>query len=84
MALSMSIETVHGLEVPDAYHRVEALELASKSSMSFHVRAYVSADKPFVSESVHAAPYDIAGDNPIKQAYIYVKSLPEFASATDC
>jgi hypothetical protein len=28
--------------------------------------------------------YDINGENPIKQVYIYLKSLPEFAGAVDC
>jgi hypothetical protein len=28
--------------------------------------------------------YDITGENPIKQAYLYLKTLPEFATATDC
>jgi hypothetical protein len=35
------------------------------------VRDYVSA-------------YDIDGDNPIAQAYLHLKTLPEFAGATDC
>lgn len=80
----MSIETVHGLEIASAYHRVEALELTAKSSMRFLVRAYVSEGKPFASESVHVAAYDIDGENPIRQAYLHLKSLPEFESATDC
>jgi hypothetical protein len=28
--------------------------------------------------------YDITGNNPIAQAYMYLKTLPEFASAKDC
>lgn len=27
---------------------------------------------------------DLEGPNPIKQAYLHLKSLPEFADATDC
>jgi hypothetical protein len=84
MALSMSIQTVYGLEISAAYHRVEALELVTKSAMRFHVRAYVSEGKPFASESVYTAPYDIGGENPIRQAYIHLKSLPQFDGATDC
>jgi hypothetical protein len=84
MALLLTITTVHGIEIKDAYHRVEAVELTTKDSMRFHVRTYVSSDKPFACESVHVAPYDLVGENPIIQAYMHLKSLPEFASATDC
>jgi hypothetical protein len=28
-------------------------------------------------------PYDLNGPNPIKQAYLYLKTLPEFADAVD-
>jgi hypothetical protein len=29
-------------------------------------------------------PLDLNGPNPIKQAYEYLKTLPEFTDATDC
>ena len=29
-------------------------------------------------------PYDLDGENPIKQAYEYIKTLPEFEGAEDC
>ena len=38
---------------------------------------------PFNTKTYSCA-YDINGENPIKQAYLYLKTLPEFASATDC
>jgi hypothetical protein len=28
--------------------------------------------------------YDLNGPNPIKQAYLHLKTLPEFADAVDC
>jgi hypothetical protein len=84
MALSLTITTVHGIEIQDAYHRVESVNLTTKDSMRFHVRTYVSLDKPFACESVHVATYDIDGENPIRQAYEHLKMLPEFAGATDC
>jgi hypothetical protein len=28
--------------------------------------------------------YDIDGENPVRQAYLHLKTLPEFAGATDC
>jgi hypothetical protein len=33
---------------------------------------------------MHGCPYDIEGDNPIKQAYEHLKTLPEFEGAIDC
>jgi phenylalanine-4-hydroxylase len=84
MALLKTISTVHGFEAINAYHRVEAVLIDSKNSISFHVRSYVATDKPFFVEQVLNAPYSIDGLNPIKQAYEYVKTLPEFAGATDC
>lgn len=84
MALKKTVNTPHGFEAVDAYHRVEVVALIDKTAMSFHVRSYVAADKPFFAEEVLTAPYDIAGHNPIKQAYEHLKTLPEFEGAVDC
>lgn len=48
-----------------------------------------TADVVFTSgESVFTNFYDFTldldGGNPIKQAYLHLKTLPEFAGATDC
>ena len=37
--------------------------------------------EPFKTEQ-YTCPYDVAGDSPIKQAYRYLFSLPEFSQAT--
>jgi hypothetical protein len=84
MALSKSIDTQFGVPVADAYHRVEGVELLSKSDMAFSVRAYADVLCAAVADARYAIPYDIDGDNPIRQAYLHLKSLPEFAGATDC
>ena len=84
MALAKTVSTVHGFQAVNAYHRVESVRLESKTAMSFHIRSYTSVDKPFFEESVLACAYEINGDNPIKQAYDRLKTLPEFAGATDC
>jgi hypothetical protein len=84
MALSKTITTVHGFKAVDAYHRVEAVALPAKDQMTFHVRSYTSTDKPFFVEQVVSCVYDLDGANPIKQAYEYLKTLPEFEGATDC
>lgn len=84
MALAKTVSTVHGFQAVNAYHRVEAVRLESKTAISFHIRSYTEADKPFFEESVLSCVYQLNGDNPIKQAYDHLKTLPEFAGATDC
>lgn len=84
MALAKTVSTIHGFEAVNAYHRVEGVSLIGKDQVSFHVRSYMASDKPFFAEQVKTAPYEIDGDNPIKQAYKHLKTLPEFAGATDC
>jgi hypothetical protein len=84
MALAKTVSTVHGFQAVNAYHRVEAVRLIGKDQINFHVRSYASTDKPFFVESVLSCIYEIDGENPIKQAYNHLKTLPEFAGATDC
>ena len=84
MALSKTIGTVQGFQALNAYHRVEAISLIGKEQISFHVRSYTTKDKPFFVEQVMVAPYQLDGENPIKQAYANLKTLPEFSDAVDC
>jgi hypothetical protein len=84
MALSKTTTTIHGFEAVDAYHRVEAVALPNKNEITFHVRSYSDTDKPFFAEQILTAAYDLDGENPIKQAYDHLKTLPEFAGAIDC
>lgn len=84
MALAKTVSTVHGFQAVNAYHRVEALSLTSKEQINFYIRSYTSVDKPFFEERVLSCAYALDGDNPIKQAYAHLKTLPEFAGATDC
>ncbi len=82
MALTKNIELVTGINVADAYLRVEEISL-TKASLIFHLREYTEQSKPFFNEAVFNCSYDIAGENPIKQAYDHLKLLPEFADAVD-
>lgn len=84
MAIKLTKKTVTGLTAPDAYHRVENLSLSNKQQMTFAVRSYAGTENPSFSENYHSCPYDIDGGNPFKQAYEHLKTLPEFAGATDC
>jgi len=84
MAISKTVVTVQGFTATNAYHRVESVSLVGKNEINFHVRSYVSTDKPFFTEEVLSCAYALDGDNPIKQAYTYIKTLSDFSGATDC
>lgn len=85
MALSVDRATSWGINIPDAYCRVEQLSLVGKDSMSFNLRCYTQpAGVPHFFDEVFSCEYNLTGDNPLKQAYEYLKGLPEFSNATDC
>lgn len=84
MALKKSITTVHGINLSDAYIRVEALRLATKSTIAFNVCFYADPAKPMVDGRPIECAYNIAGANPLEQAYAHLKTLPDFADAVDC
>lgn len=84
MALSKTVTTIHGFVATDAYHCVEAVYLIKKDTISFSLRGYKDASKNIsFSDKSFSCNYDISGENPIKQAYEYLKTLPEFSGATD-
>lgn len=84
MALRHTMVSPHGFTATDAYVRVEAVALVTKSQMSFRTRAYIAPGMPAFADGEHVCAYDLDGPNPIAQAYLHLKSLPEFADATDC
>lgn len=83
MALTKFIKTQHGFDASDCYIKVENVAIFQKTELSFDlVFKRSTIDPPFKTTS-HSCSYDINGQNPIAQAYIYLKTLPEFVSATD-
>lgn len=84
MALSKNIQTKSGIEIQDAYIRVESVSILEKTALQFLLRFYKDKSKPSVEESLMTCKYDIAGANPIEQAYVHVKSLENFSDAKDC
>ena len=84
MALEKTVTTPHGFMAINAYHRVEGTQV-SKDKMTFSVRSYKdNSGLPHFGDSSFNCVYNIAGDNPIKQAYAHLKTLEEFAGAVDC
>jgi hypothetical protein len=84
LQLNKAIKTEHGFEVTEAYCRVEDVKV-NKTTAYCVLRKY--KDNTGVShfaEDGIAYSYALNGGNPIKQAYDYLKTLPEFEGATDC
>jgi hypothetical protein len=84
MAIRKNIETLQGVKVQDAYCRVENVSLRGKDTIHFVLRSYADTSKSSFQEVGFLSAYDLNGDNPIKQAYKHLKTLPEFAGTTDC
>lgn len=84
MALKLTKQTATGLTAIDAYHRVENLSLKDKNGILFNVKSYVNTSFIAFDTNNYLCNYDIDGENPIKQAYLHLKTLPEFVDAVDC
>lgn len=84
MALSKTLTAETGVQVNDAYFRVENLVVTPKQSMTFLVRGYVSTDYPAFYNKDFNCGHNLDNGNVIAQAYEHLKTLPEFSGATDC
>jgi hypothetical protein len=84
MAITKQAVTPQGFIVEDAYYRVESVTLLGKTRMNFSVMAYKDVEKESFSNNSYVCEYNLLGDNPIKQAYNHLKTLPDFADSIDC
>lgn len=85
MALSKTTPSIYGVDFQNAYHRVEEIQILAKTLAKFVVRSYAKNDGvPFFQERKYECNYDIDGNNPIAQAYAFLKTQSEFDGATDC
>lgn len=89
MAINKSIN-FKGIEIKDAYIRISRFE-GDKNKLSFGVSFHSDANAQAFDNKTYLLNDDEAGvvfvldgDNPIKQAYQFLKTLPEFAGAVDC
>ncbi len=64
----------------NAYIKVEQV-LSTKTDA---IALVTFKDGDYVFERSYTFTVNLDGDNVIKQAYLYLKTLPEFAEATDC
>jgi hypothetical protein len=84
MALQSNITTDSGVSVQNAYSRVEKVKMTSKQSISFELASYINSEvNTAFSSKGYLSKYELEGSNPIKQAYLHLKTLPEFADALD-
>ena len=87
MALQKNIKLTDNLEIeveiPNAYIKIESTN-CSKQNSSYFVAIKKSNDGMIVNKLMNNFIYDLNGENAIKQAYLHLKSLPEFVDATDC
>ena len=84
MALTLQFKAPSGLTCDSAYVKVERV-IVSKSGAVADVGFYAEPGTlpPFHVET-RGFVVNLDGPNPIKQAYLYLKSLPEFSDAVDC
>lgn len=84
--MAISINTKYrGISVRDSYVSIVLYSIAlGKEDMAFSVayRSFANED-PFNAQS-YTAPYSLEGGNPYRQAYEYLKTLPEFEGCIDC
>lgn len=85
MALQKKTTSPHGFEVDQAYYRIESLVFDSKATIRFYVRVYKDPKFAAFDTLQFSCDYKIdSSDNPFKQAYMFLKTLEEFANAIDC
>lgn len=81
MALLKTI-THKGITIQNAYHKVTGAQI-TKVNMSFDCTVSASSGSEALAKETYFCDYDIAGENPIKQAYQHLKTLPEFSGSED-
>jgi len=91
MALTQAL-TYKGLTIPAAYYRVVFPQVDfGLTTMSFGLWAFAdqtaatvrSNSFPDIALTFTNVPFSMTGGNIFDQAYAYVKTLPEFANATN-
>ena len=87
MALSKNynFKTKYGVDavINNCYIKVNSINTTKLFGTAL-VQFFPNDKSSVIEELPYQFAYDITGENPIKQAYEYLKTLPEFANATDC
>ena len=82
---SMTLKSNFGQDVVfnRTYIKIDKIS-GSKSAISAEVNVYDQKDGTVLQTGTRSFVPSLDGDNFIKQAYNHLKTLPEFAGATDC
>jgi hypothetical protein len=83
MALKSNVQAVSGVAVNDAYCRVVDVSV-NKEQVTFTLQYCVDDKKVPFETNRFTALYQLQGANPYAQAYMYLKTLPDFTGAIDC
>jgi hypothetical protein len=87
MALTKTISLIdnfgESVEFKDAYIKVLRVVSSKDAGEIIYGVSRASGEEPVQTSGVSFVP-DLAGPNPIKQAYLHLKTLPELADAIDC
>ena len=87
MALQLSITTPHGINLTTAYAKVSSFS-GTKDNFTVHVEYFATqaardAGSPIIMSQ--SFQWDTAeADLIVSDMYTWLKTLPEFANATDC
>jgi hypothetical protein len=81
--LSKDIPLVGTVQLP-SYCKVTHVLSSKDAAEAAMVARKDTADGEVVTTQVFDFVPDLSGPNFIRQAYLHLKSLPEFAGATDC
>jgi hypothetical protein len=82
MALQKTV-TFKGINILNCYIKIWRIE-GGKDFISFNVSYSSNSTEEAFNGETYSCAYNINGSNPIAQAYEHLKTLPEFAGATDC
>jgi hypothetical protein len=72
-----------GIPINNAYIRIWRYE-GSKENTHFEAGIHADKDSEMITSKGYQFPLNLDGANTIKQAYEYLKTLPEFSDAVDC
>jgi len=81
--MALQLSTIkYGATFASAYYRVEDV-IVSKNGVNISVYIYNTVNGEVMDSNNYQMDYDPAGGEPLTQAYNYLKTLPEYAGATD-
>ena len=87
MAISKTLKIKDNFDIEidfkNAYIKVDKV-IASKEFLKIQVGTYKVKDGDRINSMVFDCGVDLDGKNFIAQAYEHLKTLPDFAGATDC